>query len=450
MKMKKYFWNVKISEEFYNLLMSSDVYKNNFKAIGPAYSILTKISGRNSESKPQDNGYSSMSSVLIQDLFRSHIEDGKYLPYLKGLKDLQLLERDDNYSVLNEKSYYYRTTDLCNKVLNKSLKYYLKELQFNQKLKKYIKDKQIRHKRINYSDYLRNYLQDLMDNIDFNNEIIDEELDKFEGMDATQNHICKALINIAEHNDKPFEQNITDSRIWNEIVGMKSSMRRGLLYKNLNYNYTIDIRSCHPLFFGRYNLINYISNHLSLLSSFSSIVMLNVRPIHQKSNDLIYYNIFDEYLKWTKFFTDIVDPRIIISNDIGWGNSKKSIKRCKQALNETINGSRKYKKVCRWIEEEYPLLYKVWMETDIKETGPNISKMFETVIMKDEALYRLADSLMVKLSYEYDGVGVFSLNSDPDIINKLNIISNWITNKSIELFDIPVVVTIKNIKGEVI
>lgn len=52
-----------------------------------------------------------------------------------------------------------------------------------------------------------------------------------------------------------------------------------------------------------------------------------------------------------------------------------------------------------------------------KKTGCTIALDYETKIFQDPDLYRLADSLGVKLAYEYDGIGVFaaSPNIEPEL-----------------------------------
>ena len=66
------------------------------------------------------------------------------------------------------------------------------------------------------------------------------------------------------------------------------------------------------------------------------------------------------------------DPRTIISKQTGYSEDTT-----KQALNETLNGSKLWKRMDKWLRDEFPVLYKLWMTTNIKETGTNISKMYK-------------------------------------------------------------------------
>ena len=154
-----------------------------------------------------------------------------------------------------------------------------------------------------------------------------------------------------------------------------------------------------------------------------------------------------EHQKWVNLFTGKVDPRIIISQELG---RKDDLKYIKGALTETINGSTKFRWMSKWIESYIPLLYNDWITTNLKETGNHISTLYETKLILDEHIFKYSDGMDIKLTYEYDGYGIFSNPTDKDILVKLNFIRDYITFNSNRLWTIPVVVTIKNIKGEVI
>lgn len=144
-----------------------------------------------------------------------------------------------------------------------------------------------------------------------------------------------------------------------------------------------------------------------------------------------------EQERWIKLFCDPEKhPRDVIGEQAGYKDKTK----VKQALNETINGSKLYGKLRRWMEEQFPSLYKIWSQSDVKKTGPQISKLYETRLMLDEGLYRSADKMGIKLSYEYDGVGVFASEDHEGLQTQLKDLKRQITTRSDELWGIPVVV----------
>ena len=69
-----------------------------------------------------------------------------------------------------------------------------------------------------------------------------------------------------------------------------------------------------------------------------------------------------------------------------------------------------HKRLNDWIKREFPVIYKEWLKTDIKQTGVNISKDFETRVIQDPRIYRKAKELGYVLGNENDGFGIFSNN----------------------------------------
>jgi len=155
--------------------------------------------------------------------------------------------------------------------------------------------------------------------------------------------------------------------------------------------------------------------------------------------DKVTYPLLQEHKKWLNMFTNPNnDPKIIISEACGY-----SIEQAKQALNETLNGSKQWGKFIEWLKAEFPLLYSEWIKTDVSKTGNNIASKLETVLMLDESIFKYADEMGIKLTYEYDGYGIFCNDGDNDIQDKLKFISNYLTFKAKEKWGVPVVVKIK-------
>lgn len=67
--------------------------------------------------------------------------------------------------------------------------------------------------------------------------------------------------------------------------------------------------------------------------------------------------------------------------------------------------------------------------------------------MLDPELYAYAESLGLVLSYEYDGAGVFTERSDPELPSKLEKVGAFIQCKSAEKFDVAAVVKAELVTG---
>jgi hypothetical protein len=65
---------------------------------------------------------------------------------------------------------------------------------------------------------------------------------------------------------------------------------------------------------------------------------------------------------------------------------------------------------------EFPCLYRVWQSTDIKHTGNNIAKMYETKIMLNPEVFKISEAQKIKLAYEYDGISIFSADNEKTIL----------------------------------
>ena len=72
-------------------------------------------------------------------------------------------------------------------------------------------------------------------------------------------------------------------------------------------------------------------------------------------------------------------------------------------------------------------------------TGCCISEEYEGPLMLDPDLYALAGEVGLTLANEYDGVGVFGKPDDPELPAKLERLATFIQRKSVERFNVPVV-----------
>ena len=122
----------------------------------------------------------------------------------------------------------------------------------------------------------------------------------------------------------------------------------------------------------------------------------------------------------------------------------------KAALNQTINGSRQYRKFIKWFEAEFPLLYAVWERTYKDRVGVNVSSYYETTLMQDMELYGLAEELGLHLTYEFDGCGVMCREDDGEVLAKIQRLIENIQARSERLWGLRPVIVVKTAKGEVV
>ena len=62
--------------------------------------------------------------------------------------------------------------------------------------------------------------------------------------------------------------------------------------------------------------------------------------------------------------------------------------------------------------------------------GNGISCYYETELMQDMDLYRLATDLGLHLTYEYDGCGIMCKEDDTEVLSKIRTLVNHIQERS--------------------
>ncbi len=95
-----------------------------------------------------------------------------------------------------------------------------------------------------------------------------------------------------------------------------------------------------------------------------------------------------------------------------------------------------------WIAKNYPALFEIWNKTDLKKTGNNISRFYETKLMLDPELILLVEGMGLDVLGEHDGIGVFAEEKDSDLDAKILKLKNWIQDRSVALFGLKVQVKI--------
>jgi hypothetical protein len=449
----------KISIELYNLLSTKEVFQgDNYKAIYCAFIFLQEISYYN---RRNCQDYSEYYNKTIKDIFQ--ISPGGYRKYLDALVELDLLLIDENYSLPTFKDAKdghckaYSITDIGNSLLYSSNRQYLEQLHTNKDIIQ-LNYQQISKSKVNnrtYNDYILDYIHDGLINMTFSYQEVIKCLDESDKAIEDKVFITNMLIKFKEKKFTKLSRNKADNRIWNEFVAMMGDYRKFFKYKNMTRSYIVDIRACHPTFWSSYIIKStFIKSpagdsgaeiHPELLSQHHnegvSLTTLKKR---------LYLRAFKEHHKWVALFTnEALDPRLVIVKDCKY----TCISDVKRALTETMNGSTAHPKITSWLKKKFPCLYSLWLKNgiNIKRTGCQISQNYETVLLQDEGLYRLCDSLDIKITYEYDGVsvyenvgaGVFANDNDLDITDKVKCITEYIKAQSMKLFGVSLVMKIK-------
>jgi len=195
-----------------------------------------------------------------------------------------------------------------------------------------------------------------------------------------------------------------------------------LNYKAMPYKAILDIRCCHPLFFSY-----YIINHPYTLH-------------YVTQNREASLTLEQEHRRWIELFCDPVnDPKEVVRKRCKF----KDTAHAKRAMNESLNGSKRFPAYLRWLGKEFPTLSLLWKKTDVKHTGPKIAAKYEFPLIQDRKLYELADTFGIKIMSEHDGLGVFASADDTELNKKLESLSEHIQSCSMKLFGIPAVVRTK-------
>lgn len=433
------FIHVKIGVDFFNLLMTSDVYKSNPKAVSAAYYLLEQIKNKMDANEVLMVEHSSK---MIRELFRPHT-GGDYKSYLKALVDLELLVIDHHYIDPNYEKRRreslgevpevklkvdvngnvtngdvegeckkYCATDKCIELLSSSNKEYLKKLYSDKKVRRRTQQDISKRKVMTktYGDYVLNYIHDVLRNVNFKESDINRLLaDNFRN-ESQKHNISTSVIAFLEKRFGDLNYNDKTGRLFHEFINMNKNLRLVSSYKEMVYRVSIDIRACYPTFFSSY-ILSISLNPISISTPYHKVVDICDNTFKMRENHALILSIEEkaglekEHQQWINLFTDEdTDPREVIRHQVGY----EDVSIAKAALNETLNGSMQYPELKKWMQSKYPLLYKVWQSTDVKRTGEMISKDFESPLMFNESLYRMAEAMKIKIVAEHDGIGVFA------------------------------------------
>ncbi len=352
----------------------------------------------------KDNGKSSITSRYFLRVFR-----GEYPHVVLALETLGLLLNDHVWiaqsSGFRGKCYSYLLTDKCCAALADHNKEYLyKLLQDKPTIRRNrVRISQRGYNTKHYGD-VRDYHKQVIDGISFKREEIDRVADTYKP--AKKAFVYSLLIDVVEKNYGELKRNAKDGRIWTPYAQLPAEIKQLITINGLSYQWTIDIRSCYPSLWAEY------------VSRLPHIDLDGLEHERWKWNNL--------------FLNKSVNPKAVIAKAVGL-----SLEDIKPVMIQYFNGKKRGKAFVAfdaWISKEFPMLYEAWQRTDIKQTGNNIGKYFETKLMLDGSIYERAEELGIIIGYEYDGMSFYA-EDDTNCQELLD----FIEKKSVELLGVKLV-----------
>lgn len=218
-------------------------------------------------------------------------------------------------------------------------------------------------------------------------------------------NITRSLIDITTKDYIEPKYNVeSDGRLINSYTMLANDVKNILTVDGMVRKVVVDIRACHPTFFSSY-ILKYYAYHLGLITTPVHYLLYSTPPtslhyVTHISDNNKWNDIKREHERWlTLFLDEVVDPRSVIGSKID--ESKEYVK---EALNATLNGSKKYPKVRKWLESEFPNLFQVWQSLNPKETGIRIGRNYEGPLMLDTKLYQIANEMGLKIRSLHNNV----------------------------------------------
>lgn len=403
--------------------MKQPCFRNNWKAISPCFYLIKRIAALNNMKHGEAVEFYSGE---IASIFRPYT-NGSYAEYLNALEVLRLLEIDHAYEFTANRSGHckkYRVTDFGCRLIHSSNMEYLKKLNNNpdviRRNQKSISNRKVMAK--SYDNPVLDYIYDGLKNISFDYDHIEQAIRKSHWSDVQKASVSSGLCCFRKKSFEELEIG-GDGRIHHEFVLLKSDARVLLKYKQVPYKAVLDIRCCHPTFFSSYVISLPYTLHY----------------VRYKTDKWV--NLELEHRKWVSLFCDpSIDPKEIIREACGFEDTETA----KAALNQSLNGSKAFPKFLTWIKKEYPIIFDLWQQTDVKTTGSNISKIYERKLILHQGLFDHATQLGIeKIMPEHDGLGVFAKDDDQELRSKLKALADYLQAYSVRQFGVPVIIKTK-------
>jgi hypothetical protein len=421
----KVFYKEATSSALNELLLAVPYLRANWKRIPSIIRLLSKIAKWNHDSK----GWSSISYKKFLNAWGAD-----YRRILEILRELGLLcikrwvVTEDNKVKPNWRKkgtlgkedkghcYDFLLTPLCRARLGDHNKVYLHKL-LTDKTERRKNQKRISRRGYNKLSYgdIRDNVKAMIDSSSYDEDAVNKVLETFIPM--KREGVRYLLIQIAEKSYAPLKHNKKDNRLPNPYFELPPEIKELIKIKGLTSQYVGDIRSCYPSLWAAY-----------VRGLILSKAKVGAPPIG-------YGNVDNEVERYNKFWLDPqIDPKKELSQllDIPLDKVKDVV--LKYYNGHTLTNDH-YKRFDRWLQTEFPLLYRFWRKhTNIKETGNNIGKLFETPLMLDKSLFDKAEELGMVYANEADG---FRLHAkDNSLVQEF---VDFLNAKCLQILGIPLV-----------
>ena len=333
-------------------------------------------------------GYSFIEMVAVPRQKLHHMLGAKYAEEIKHLASCGVILPDNSYMSANQEGgrsicKSYGITAKGKFLLGDAQKTYLYQLTTNPKA---IRDNARNLKDRGYSakTFPNPVLQNTKDNIDAIENL--EELvalvpnaikAKNGKSDAEAQRVARhCLIQLITKKYKELAIHDQTGRMYPPLATLNKNLKKSAVINGQKFVCAIDIRSCIPTFFGLY--------------------CLKLRKERQKARELDIDDttLASEVETYTAIFcSESEHPRAYLARalryDIGHSASDSEIKKM---LNEGLNGSgrEECKQFRAWIKQQFPNMHKVWATTDIRTTGSNLSKYYESPIFRNPKVIKMA------------------------------------------------------------
>jgi hypothetical protein len=130
------------------------------------------------------------------------------------------------------------------------------------------------------------------------------------------------------------------------------------------------------------------------------------------------------------------DPRDLIAAEL-----KTTREHVKSWLNTAINDARNANKLHLWIKAQFPCLHRAWQRLGIGQTGVNISRLYESRLIRDNAFQAFINGIGdIKVMDEHDGLSIFSNPDDAEVESKIDSIRQYIAQSCFDKFGIKPVI----------
>jgi len=303
----------------------------------------------------RDQEFASIPAKKIKEWFETH--GVNYKTCLDALVRHDLIEIDRHY-IVGTKTRGYRLTEKGVRLVFEGQMEYLKKLFVDPGLRRKLQKQQSYHrtKADKYKNAFLQYIHHGLMSYSYDQTAVTMI------NDSGWEHLTKlkAVMSLTDFTERSFvelKHNEADGRVWNEFVGMKSELRKCFGLGNLKYRFVMDIRSCHPLFFGHYLVYrseprrtpvnpcptygsallksiaekkererserlsypNYTITHPSPSTPISSISITHPST----TNPILHYDggnsdIGPELSRWNQLFSDPdTDPKAVLIRDLG-------------------------------------------------------------------------------------------------------------------------------------